>query len=318
MKLLITGAAGYIGAHATHYFDKLGFNVVAIDNLERGKRGVIASHIKFYDCDLRSSVITHIMREEKPDAVLHLAAYANVGESFEFANEYTMNNVGGTLNLIDAMTVSGTNKLVFTSSCSVYGNASVRPNGHLDEAVPLCPISPYAQTKVDCERIIKETHDIKYCSLRLFNVAGADNAGVRVPRSESRIVSRAIAAAEGRGVLTIYGDDYQTPDGTAIRDYVHVKDVVRSFDKSLRYLSTGGVSTEFNIGSGVGSSIWDVISSVECVTGGSVKFQIAERQQGDPAEVVAFCEKAKELAWEPVFSRLDDIVHDTWKAPVSI
>lgn len=318
MKLLITGAAGYIGAHATQYFDKLGYDVIAIDNLERGNRKSIANHVKFYECDLRNSLIINIMKEEKPDAVLHLAAYANVGESFQFAHEYTMNNVGGTLNLMDAMVISNTSKIVFASSCSVYGEFTES----VSEAATIKPMSPYAQTKVDCERIIRETYKAykpNYAIMRLFNVAGADNAGVQIPRSESRIIPRAIASAQGRGVLTINGADFPTPDGTAIRDYVHVKDVVRAFEAALLHLDMGGCSTEFNIGSEVGSSVWDAVVTVERITGGAVRFKTAPRQPGDPAEIVSYCAKAKAgLTWEPKFSRLDEIVYDTWKAPVSI
>ena len=311
-SVLVTGGAGYIGSHTCKALAAAGFQPVAFDNLSLGHRWALKWG-PLVEADLLDrAAIETALREHDIAAVIHFAASAYVGDSMRDPAAYYRNNVLTTLTLLDAMRATGTGTIIFSSSCSVYGNPVRLP---IDETHPTGPMSPYGQSKLDGENALHwygQAYGIRWMALRYFNAAGADKSGETGEDHdpETRLVPRAILAALGRGpALQVFGNDYDTPDGTAIRDYVHVSDLAAAHVRALSALSRGAVSQILNLGTGRGYSVLEVLRAVETVTGKPVPYELAPRREGDPARVVADARlAASALDWEARESSLEQIV----------
>jgi UDP-arabinose 4-epimerase len=311
-KVLVTGGAGYIGSHTCKALAAAGFTPVAFDNLSLGHRSAVKWG-PLVEADLLDrAAIDSALREQDISAVIHFAASAYVGDSVRDPSWYYRNNVLTTITLLDAMKAAGTRTIIFSSSCSVYGNPTRVP---IDETHPTGPLSPYGQSKLDGENALRwygQAYGIKWIALRYFNAAGADRAGDAGEdhEPETRLVPRAILAALGRGpALQVFGDDYSTPDGTAVRDYVHVSDLASAHVRALAALNRGTESQIVNLSTGRGYSVLEVLRAVEKVTGKPVPHQIAPRRDGDPAEVIGDARRAATvLDWEARESSLEQIV----------
>ena len=315
-SILVTGGAGYIGSHTCKALRNAGFTPVTFDNLVYGHREAVKWG-PFIEGDLNDrALLEKVIREHAVSAVIHFAAYAYVGESMQYPEKYFNNNVVNTLNLLDAMTSCGTGAIVFSSTCATYGMPERLP---IDEQHPQNPVNPYGESKLFVERALKwyeVAHGIKSVPLRYFNAAGADAAGeIGEDHSpETHLIPLVIEAALGnRPEVKVFGTDYPTADGTAIRDYIHVTDLADAHVKALNYLRAGGDSVALNLGTGNGYSVQQVISAVENVSGRSVPVQLAARRPGDPSELVANAVNAGErLGWVPAHSGLENIVRTAW------
>jgi UDP-arabinose 4-epimerase len=311
-SVLVTGGAGYIGSHTCKALAAAGFQPVAFDNLSLGHRWAVKWG-PLVEADLLDrAAIEKALREHSITAVIHFAASAYVGDSMRDPAAYYRNNVLTTLTLLDAMRSASVKTIIFSSSCSVYGNPVRLP---IDETHPTGPLSPYGQSKLDGENALRwygQAYDIRWMALRYFNAAGADVAGDTGEDHdpETRLVPRAILAALGRvPPLQVFGDDYPTPDGTAIRDYVHVSDLAAAHVRALSALSRGADSQVLNLGTGRGYSVLEVLRAVESVVGKPVPHQLAPRREGDPARVVGDARRAATvLDWEARESSLEQIV----------
>ena len=311
MPVLVTGGAGYIGSHACKALARAGHQPVVFDNLSRG-HAIAVKWGPLIQGDLRdTALLRETLRTHRIKAVMHFAAFAYVGESAENPGLYYDNNVGGMTSLLAAMQVENVGQLVFSSSCATYGTPTSLP---ITEDAPQAPINPYGRTKLICEWMLRDAaaaHGLRYAALRYFNAAGADPDGEIGERHdpETRIIPLALLAADGQAELQIFGTDYPTPDGTCIRDYVHVDDLARAHVLALDYLDNGGESVALNIGTGCGQSVWDVVDSVERVTGRRVVRSVAQRRAGDPAELTADPSRAQQvLGFRARYTSLDDIV----------
>ncbi|MEJ0036294.1 MAG: UDP-glucose 4-epimerase GalE [Gammaproteobacteria bacterium] len=311
-RVLVTGGAGYIGSHTCKALAAAGFTPVAFDNLSLGHRWAVKWG-PLVEADLLDrAAIETTLREHDIQAVIHFAASAYVGDSVRDPAAYYRNNVLTTLSLLDAMRAAGTRTIIFSSSCSVYGNPTRIP---IDETHPTGPLSPYGQSKLDGENALRwygQAYGIQWMALRYFNAAGADSAGDTGEDHdpETRLVPRAILAALGRvPPLQVFGDDYATPDGTAIRDYVHVSDLAMAHVRALTALSRGADSQIVNLSTGRGYSVLEVLRAVESVLGKPVPHQLAPRREGDPAKVIGDAKRAATvLDWEARESGLEQIV----------
>jgi len=312
VSVLVTGGAGYIGSHTCKALAAVGYHPVSLDNLTLGHRWAVKWG-PLVEADLLDSVAVQCaLRDYDIKAVIHFAASAYVGDSMRDPAAYYRNNVLTTLTLLDAMRSAKVNDIIFSSSCSVYGNPSHVP---IDETHPTCPLSPYGQSKLDGENALRwygQAYAMRWMALRYFNAAGADAEGHTGEdhNPETRLVPRAIMAAIGSApALNIFGTDYPTPDGTAIRDYVHVSDLARAHVSALGALNAGTASQVLNLGTGRGHSVREVLAAVETALGQPVPHTIAERRAGDPAEVVADARRAAVvLGWSAHESALEDIV----------
>jgi UDP-glucose-4-epimerase GalE len=311
-SVLVTGGAGYIGSHTCKVLAAAGYRPVAFDNLSLGHRWAVKWGPLIEADLLDRAAIEAALREHGITAVIHFAASAYVGDSMRDPAAYYRNNVLTTLSLLDAMRAAGTRTIIFSSSCSVYGNPVRLP---IDETHPTGPLSPYGQSKLDGENALRwygQAYNIRWMALRYFNAAGADRDGDtgEAHDPETRLVPRAILAALGRGpALQVFGDDYATPDGTAIRDYVHVSDLATAHVRALSTLARGAESQFLNLGTGRGYSVMEVIRTVESVVGKPLPYQLAPRREGDPAKVVADAQRAATvLDWEARESKLEQIV----------
>lgn len=317
MKVLVTGGAGYIGSHAVRALKQAGDEVVVLDNLIYGHKE-LAQGEPLIVGDLRDeALLRRVFSEHRFDAVMHFAAYAYVGESVQNPAKYYRNNVASTLNLLDAMREANVHLFIFSSTCATYGEPKEIP---IPETHPQNPINPYGASKLMVERILQDydrAYGLNYVSLRYFNAAGADEAGDigEDHNPETHLIPLTLDAALGRrDHITIYGADYDTPDGTCVRDYIHVSDLAQAHLLGLRYLANGGKSDVFNLGNGNGFSVREVIETAEKVTGKAIRVVEGERRAGDPARLVGCAEKAKAiLGWEPKFTRLETIVATAWK-----
>lgn len=317
MNILVTGGCGYIGSHFVKFLQQNSdHKVIVFDNLSRGHREAINNDVDFEKIDLLNpSEIEIGLSKYKIDAVVHFAAFAYVGESVEDPGLYYTNNVTGSINLIKAINKAGIKKFIFSSTCSLYGNPNQVP---ISESEPTKPINPYAQTKLMIEKVLADfdlSHNLKYAALRYFNAAGADFEG-EIGEShdpEPHLIPIVLQTALGkREHIKIFGDDYNTPDGTCIRDYIHVYDLADAHLKALEYLVRGENSDFFNLGTGDGNSVKELIDKAREVTGKEIKSVIAERRAGDPAVLVADNKKAKNiLGWNPKYN-LDDIIKSAW------
>jgi UDP-arabinose 4-epimerase len=314
--VLVTGGAGYIGSHACKALAASGFLPVTFDNLSTGHGWAVQWGPLERGDILDEALFLQILRKYQPVAVMHFAARAYVGESVERPRDYYRTNVQGTLSLLGAMIKGGVNRFIFSSSCSTYGLPRVLP---VDESQPAQPVSPYGFTKVACERMLadfEQAYGLQYMALRYFNAAGADAEGEigELHEPETHLIPLALMAADGRlPRLEIYGEDYPTPDGTCIRDYVHVSDLAAGHVQSLRALLEGEARGLFNLSTGRGASVREVIEAVERVTGRPVPVAVAPRRPGDAVELVADTTKARQqLGWAPSYTQLDRIVETAW------
>jgi UDP-arabinose 4-epimerase len=316
--LFVTGGAGYVGSHCCKAFSAAGWRVVVYDNLSRGWRDFVRWG-ELIEGDIRDlDNLTAAIQKVEPDAVAHFAALAYVGESVTQPANYYRTNVLGTLNLLDAMRAAGVSKLVFSSSCSTYGVPDKLP---ITEATPQNPINPYGRTKMISEGMLRDydsAYGIKSVALRYFNAAGADPDGMVGERHEPEthaipLIIRA-AAADSEQTFRVFGADYETGDGTCVRDYIHVQDLASAHLKALDYLERNATSAVFNLGQGSGTSVRALIEMVERHLKSSVRHEYAPRRPGDPDILVADASLAREvLGWVPERSRIDEIVADAWQ-----
>jgi len=316
MAILIVGGAGYIGSHINKYLSQKGYETVVLDNLSKGHREVLKWG-KFVEGNLgKIEDVRRVFSENKIEAVLNFAAYIEVGESVKDPEKYYWNNVVNTLNLLKVMKESGVNKIIFSSTAATFGNPEYIP---IDEAHPQSPINPYGMTKLMIENIFKDyekAYGLRYIVLRYFNACGADPEGDigEWHEPESHLIPLVFQAALGkREDIKIFGTDYETEDGTCIRDYVHVTDLAQAHWLGLNRLLNNGESGFYNLGNGDGFSVRQVIDSVRRVTGKEFAVTEVGRREGDPALLVAVSDKAKkELGWKPEFTDLDEIVKTAW------
>jgi UDP-glucose 4-epimerase len=315
-RVLVTGGAGYIGSHVAKLLSKRGYEVLIFDNLSSGHREA-AKYGKLVVGDLADKkLLKEIFESFKPEAVMHFAAHIEVAESVRNPLKYYKNNVCNTLNLLEVMSEKGVNKLIFSSTAAVYGVPEEIP---IPESAPLAPINPYGESKATVERVLRDlskAEDFKYVSLRYFNVAGADPEGElgEAHEPETHLIPLVLKAAKGeREQIYIYGTDYPTPDGTAIRDYIHVLDLADAHIKALEYLLEGGGGEVFNVGYGRGYSVREVVDTVKKVTGRNFKVVETDRRPGDPPVLVAKVDKIKRvLNWQPRYDNLGFIVQTAW------
>ena len=318
MAILICGGAGYIGSHAVHALIEKGEQVVIVDNLQTGHRGALNPKAKFYEGDIRdASVLDKIFTENKVEAVIHFAANSLVGESMEKPLLYFNNNVYGMQVLLEAMVRHGVDKIVFSSTAAVYGEPKRVPIHENDET---CPTNTYGETKLTMEKMMKwvsRANGVRYVSLRYFNAAGAlpDGSIGEDHATETHLIPLILQVPTGRrDHITVFGDDYPTPDGTCLRDYIHVVDLADAHVLALEYLRKGGASDIFNLGNGQGFSVKEMIAAAEKATGRSIKVEIGARRAGDPAQLIASSEKARSvLGWKPQFTDVEQVIGTAWR-----
>lgn len=314
MKVLIAGGAGYIGSHCAKMMAQSGFEVVVVDNLSTGHKQAVAG--KLFVGDIRDEAfLNHVFQQEKVDLVVHFCAKSLVGESVQKPLEYFDNNVYGTMVLLKAMNQANVNKIVFSSSAAVYGEHDIMP---ITEEYPTSPTNPYGETKLAMEKMMKwaeKAYGMKYVSLRYFNVAGAYETGEigEDHHPETHLIPLVLEVALGkREKISVFGNDYPTPDGTCIRDYIHVSDLIDAHILAANSLLIGKDSQIYNLGSQEGYSVLEIIQAAIEVTKIDLPFQIVPRRPGDPAKLVASSAKIKkELGWEPKHS-IQDIIAHAW------
>jgi len=317
MKILVTGGAGYIGSHVCKALEKKGFEVIVFDNLERGHRDLVRWGALEEGDLLDKAAIDAVFKKHEPSAVMHFAAYAYVGESVTDPAKYYRNNVIGSLNLAEAARAHGINFFIFSSTCAVYG---LPPGLPITEEMPLNPINPYGNTKLAMERLLEDygsAYGMKSVRLRYFNAAGADPDGETGEdhSPEPHLIPLVLDAAfRRRESITIYGDDYDTLDGTCLRDYIHVTDLAEAHVRALTYLLKGGDTTAINLGNSRGHSVKEVIDTTREITGREFKVVIGPRRPGDPPSLIGSNKRAeKVLGWRPQRSELKTIIEDAWR-----
>jgi UDP-glucose 4-epimerase len=318
MKVLVAGGAGYIGSHCVKQLVAAGHEPVVLDNLVYGHRAAVDSSIRLHDLNLGDkAAIDRVLAAEKPGAVMHFAAFAYVGESVTDPLKYYHNNVVATFNLLESMLRHGVKKFVFSSTCATYGIPEKMP---ITEDSVQKPINPYGQTKLDVENMLKAlapATGLSFAAFRYFNAAGAAEDGSigEDHEPESHLIPLAIGAAQGlRPALQIFGNDYPTPDGTCLRDYVHVDDLSRAHIAAFDKLAAPGAQHFFNLGTGTPTSVLEVIRAVEKVSGLKVPAKFAPRRAGDPPALYANASKARhELGWTPKFQTIEPIVETAWR-----
>jgi UDP-glucose 4-epimerase len=312
MKLLVTGGAGYIGSVVAHQLLERGDEVAVLDDLSRGHRGAVPDGARFIEASLNDPGATQAALEEGFDGVLHFAALALVAESVEFPERYHRGNFVGTLNLLDARRAHGIERLVFSSTCATYGEPEQVP---MPETLPTDPVNAYGNSKLAVDRMISDecrAHGLGAVSLRYFNVAGASGPYGEDHYPETHLIPLVLQAAAGtREHVSVFGTDYPTPDGTAVRDYIHVEDLGRAHLLALDRL-TAGRHNIYNLGNGLGFSVREVIEAARRVTGREIAVKEEPRRPGDPAQLVASSELIREqLGWEPE-KDLDTMIADAW------
>lgn len=318
MAILVLGGAGYIGSHTVYELVDYGEEVVIVDNLETGHVEAVHPKAKFYQGDIRNrAFVDRVFEENKIDAVIHFAANSLVGESMTNPLKYYDNNLCGTKVLLDSMVAHRIDKIVFSSTAATYGEPENIPILETDKT---CPTNCYGETKLSMEKMFKWTgraHGLRYVSLRYFNACGAHESGKigEAHAPETHLIPLILQVPNGkREAITIYGDDYPTPDGTCIRDYIHVTDLAMAHIQAVQYLRAGNPSNIFNLGNGVGFSVKEVIEAARAVTGHPIPAVIEGRRAGDPARLIASSEKAREvLGWNPQHDDLSKIIASAWK-----
>lgn len=314
-KVLIVGGAGYIGSHTVRYFLDKGYEVVVADNLIYGHRKAVDSKAVFVQADLMDTGSLELLFSQyRFDAVIHFAAFAYVGESVVQPEKYYFNNVVGTLNLLNVMMRHDTRKIVFSSTCATYGEPEYVP---IDENHRQHPINPYGRTKLMVERILQDyekAYGLKYIALRYFNAAGAsaDSSLGESHQPETHLIPLVLQAIQGkRESIRVFGNDYDTPDGTCIRDFIHVEDLASAH--LLAYQKLDQYSGHINLGTGIGTSVLEIIKAAEKVSGKKCPVIMDARRLGDPARLYADCTKAKEiLGWNPIYTDIEQIVRTAW------
>lgn len=317
MTVLVLGGAGYIGSHTALALLRAGHRVIVADNLTTGFRQAVPAGAKFYQGDVRDrTFLDGIFDAEAVDGVIHFAASSQVGESMTNPLKYYDNNVCGACSLLEAMTAHGVGKLVFSSTAATYGEPKSCP---IREDDPTVPTNCYGETKLTIEKMMRWTgnaHDLRFVALRYFNACGAQPDGSigEAHNPETHLIPLILQTAAGqREKFCIYGDDYNTPDGTCIRDYVHVCDLAQAHILALEYLADGGQSDVFNLGSGSGFSVKEVLEEARRVTKREIPTEIIARRAGDPARLVASSQKAREiLGWKPEYDSLPAILETAW------
>lgn len=311
MKIFVTGGAGYIGSVCVEQMLNQGHEVIVFDNLSEGHRKAVDKRARLLVGDLRETgPIGVALQGEKPDAVMHFAANALVGESMQNPSKYFRNNVYGGINLLDAMVAAGVKRFVFSSTCATFGPPDRLP---MDESLPQRPINPYGESKLMFEKILRwydEIHGVRFVSLRYFNAAGASATFGEDHRIESHLIPNVLKVALGQKPhAEIFGTDYETPDGTCVRDYIHILDLAQAHILALNR----GESAFYNLGTGGGNSVREVIDVCRRVSGKDIPVVERPRRPGDPPRLIASSAKIQaELGWEPRFQSLDQIVESAW------
>jgi UDP-glucose 4-epimerase len=312
MKILVVGGAGYIGSICAELLLNEGHDVGILDNLSEGHRRAVDPRARFIEGDLQDRESTlSILEETRPDAVMHFAASALVGESMRDPSKYFRNNIGNGVNLLDAMVAHDVKRIIFSSTCAIFGPPDSLP---IDETLPHRPINPYGESKLTFEKILHwygQIHGLTFVSLRYFNASGASENFGEDHRMETHLIPNVLKVALGqRPHVEVFGTDYETPDGTCIRDYIHIVDLARA-----HILALNSPKSEFyNLGTGGGASVREVIDCCRKVTGRKIDIVEKPRRPGDPPRLIASSEKIKrELGWRPQCESLDSIVQSAWK-----
>lgn len=321
MAILITGGAGYIGSHAVlEFLEQSDHEIIVIDNLIYGHREALhqlPGKVKFVQGDLGDlEVVRPIFADHDIEAVIHFAAFAYVGESVSEPLKYYQNNLAAPLILLQVMVEFGCDQFIFSSTCATYGIPEKMP---ITESTQQDPINPYGRSKWMLEQVLKDVsqaNGIRSVMLRYFNASGSDSKG-RIGEDhdpEPHLIPRALMAASGEiDSISVFGTDYPTADGTCIRDYIHVSDLARAHRLALEYLNNGGETVAINLGTGTGTSVNEIVTSVKKVTGVDISIEYGPRREGDPPVLVADPQKAKEiLGWEPFYTNIDEHIHSAW------
>ncbi len=317
MNILVTGGAGYIGSHTCKALAQASFTPITYDNLVYGHDWAVQwGPLEIGELENRSS-LDQVIQKYQPQAVIHFAAYAYVGESVTDPGKYYRNNVVGSLTLLEAMRDHGIPHLIFSSTCATYGQPIAIP---IDETHPQQPINPYGASKLMVERMLQDfeqAHQIQSISLRYFNAAGADPEGELGEEHdpETHLIPLVLQAAAGlRPEIVIFGDDYDTPDGTCIRDYIHISDLASAHVFALKRLQAGAGSNVYNLGNGQGFSVKEVIETAVAVTGHPIPVRVGPRRPGDPAQLISNASRARQdLGWIPQYPELDRIIATAWQ-----
>ena len=311
----MTGGAGYIGSHTVHLLLDQGYDVVVVDDLSKGQKHNVPAGRLFQLNLCQNDALSEVMRQTRPEAVIHFAAFIAVGESMRDPGRYFNNNVCGSLSLLNAMVANDVKHVVFSSTAAVYGNPHATP---ILESFPIQPVNPYGESKVMVETLLRwfdSIHHLTSVALRYFNASGADPDG-RLGEEhdpETHLIPLLLRAVQTGVPVTIYGDDYPTPDGTCIRDYIHVLDLAQAHILAVEHLLHGGASEQFNVGTGTGNSVLEVMRAVEAVTGQKVPHSMGPRREGDPPALVAASDKLRQrLGWKPQYTDLQTIVQHAW------
>ena len=314
-RILVTGGAGYIGSHTVRLLLEQGHEVTVVDNLSKGYRHNVPGKI-LYKLDIADTkALAELMRQVRCQAVIHFAAFIAVGESMREPERYFANNVGGSLSLLTAMVQTGVKRIVFSSTAAVYGDP---PSSPILETFPIRAVNPYGESKVMVETLLRwfdQIHRLTSVCLRYFNASGADPKAAlgEEHEPETHLIPLVLRAVQTGKPITVFGDDYATPDGTCIRDYIHVYDLAQAHILAVEYLLNGGPSDQFNVGTGAGSSVLEMIRTVEEVTGRKVPYVVGPRREGDPPRLVASSQKLRDrLGWSPQYADLRTIVAHAW------
>jgi len=317
MNILVTGGAGYIGSHTVRALIHAGFTPIVVDNFSRGHRNAIPSDVKVIELDIANPKINNVLRDNNIKGIMHFAAHSQVGESMINPSIYYENNVVGSYRLIESARQAGVQHFVFSSTAAVYGEPEVVP---IVETSKLQPTNVYGRTKLMIEDMLHDYSSIygsTYVALRYFNAAGADESGeIGEDHSpETHLIPLVLKTALGkRPHITVFGTDYDTIDGTCIRDYIHVTDLASAHVLAMNYLVGGGESRVFNLGSGNGFSVKDIIDTAKNVTGINIPVEYGERRKGDPSTLIASSDCIKDiLGWNPKHSELSQIISDAWR-----
>lgn len=317
MTILVLGGAGYIGSHTVYELIDRGEDVVIVDNLETGHIEAVHPKARFYQGDIRNrDFIDSVFEKEKIDAVIHFAANSLVGESMVNPLKYYANNMGGTRVLLESMVAHKIDKIVFSSTAATYGEPERVPILETDKTQPT---NTYGETKLSMEKMFYWTakaHGLRYVSLRYFNACGAHMSGAigEAHNPETHLIPLILQVPnKQRECIKIFGDDYDTKDGTCVRDYIHVTDLAQAHILAVKYLAEGNPSNIFNLGNGIGFTVKEVIETARKVTGDPIKAELAPRRAGDPAVLIASSDKAKSvLGWKPEHADLEEIIASAW------
>jgi UDP-glucose 4-epimerase len=316
-RVIVTGGGGYIGSHAVLELQEKGWQPFVIDNFSRGSRAIVAAtKAPLFEGDTNDEAFLYeVFQEIHPVAVMHFGAYAYVGESVTDPELYYKNNVGSTVSLLSAMRKADISTFIFSSTCATYGEVQEVP---IRENTPQHPINPYGHSKLMVEQIIKDfakAYNLRYLAFRYFNASGAHASGKigEQHNPETHLIPLTFYAALGKGALKVFGSDYPTPDGTAIRDYIHVSDIAQAHVEGISYLLSGGESTICNLGNETGYSVLEVINEVTRVVGNKVPYELHPRRAGDPPRLVADASYARSLlSWKPLYPTLAHIIESAW------